>query len=154
MTFLTTVTQVGYFRDAQGLRSKPLPPFQFEYSKIASVQNMVVRQLDAKNLEGAGTNYQFIDLDGEGLPGIFTEQASAWFYKVTQTGLLSASPRHSMPPKLALISTRAFSQPICYMWRCESFAEAPTNSVLPLEEHQCKQLDSKCRWNKSDSSPI
>jgi|SRR5882724_208364 len=36
-----------------------------------------------------GARYQWIDLDGEGLPGILTEQATAWFYKRN----VSALPR-------------------------------------------------------------
>ena len=28
-----------------------------------------------------GKGYQFVDLDGEGVSGILTEQADAWFYK-------------------------------------------------------------------------
>jgi hypothetical protein len=27
-----------------------------------------------------GTHYRWVDLDGEGLPGILTEQGEAWFY--------------------------------------------------------------------------
>ena len=27
------------------------------------------------------SNYQWVDLDGEGVSGILTEQAGAWFYK-------------------------------------------------------------------------
>jgi len=33
-----------------------------------------------------GSLYQWIDLDGEGLSGILTEQADAWFYKPNQSG--------------------------------------------------------------------
>ena len=28
-----------------------------------------------------GTHYRWVDLDGEGLSGILTEQAGSWFYK-------------------------------------------------------------------------
>ena len=28
-----------------------------------------------------GSRYQWVDLDGEGLSGILTEQAGGWFYK-------------------------------------------------------------------------
>src|SRR4029077_19425184 len=28
-----------------------------------------------------GPGYQWVDLDGEGLPGVLTEQAGRWFYK-------------------------------------------------------------------------
>ena len=43
-------------------------------------------KLDAESLENLpvgldGSYYQWVDLDGEGLSGILTEQAGAWFYK-------------------------------------------------------------------------
>ena len=63
---------------------KSLPPLEFEYSK-ASIQDDI-RELDAGSLENLpvgldGATYQWVDLDGEGVSGILTEQAGAWFYK-------------------------------------------------------------------------
>jgi hypothetical protein len=45
-----------------------------------------VKEVDATSLENLprgldGGTYQFVDLDGEGVSGILTEQAHAWFYK-------------------------------------------------------------------------
>ena len=45
-----------------------------------------VRDVDPESLENLphgldGANYQWVDLDGEGLSGILTEQAEAWYYK-------------------------------------------------------------------------
>ncbi|MCO6432696.1 MAG: hypothetical protein J5I87_00145, partial [Nitrosomonas nitrosa] len=63
---------------------KSLPPLQFKYSK-AIIQDDI-HELDAASLENLpigldGSHYQWIDLDGEGVTGILTEQANAWFYK-------------------------------------------------------------------------
>src|SRR6185369_5168396 len=63
---------------------KSLPPLEFEYSR-AEIQDDV-RELDAASLENLpagldGSTYQWVDLDGEGVSGILTEQAAAWFYK-------------------------------------------------------------------------
>ena len=45
-----------------------------------------VQSVDADSLENLpigldGAAYQWVDLDGEGVSGILTEQAGAWFYK-------------------------------------------------------------------------
>jgi RHS repeat-associated protein len=84
-SFFTSVTQSGYARQQNGsYLKKSLPPVEFEYSK-AEIQDEI-RELDADSLENlpAGldeANYQWIDLDGDGVAGILTEQAGAWFYK-------------------------------------------------------------------------
>ncbi len=95
-SFMRAVTQSGYVRDdtqAVVVRNgvsyatylkKSLPPLEFEYSK-AAIQDEV-RALDATSLENLpsgldGSTYQWVDLDGEGVSGILTEQADAWFYK-------------------------------------------------------------------------
>lgn len=63
---------------------KSLPPLDFEYSR-AAIQEQV-REIDAVDLENLpegldGSTYRWVDLDGEGIPGILTEQANGWFYK-------------------------------------------------------------------------
>ncbi|RYF38929.1 MAG: toxin, partial [Comamonadaceae bacterium] len=95
-SFIRAITQSGYVRDdtqavvvRDGIEyatylEKSLPPLEFEYSK-ANIQDSVL-ELDAGSLENLpagldGTSYQWIDLHGEGIPGILTEQAEAWFYK-------------------------------------------------------------------------
>ena len=45
-----------------------------------------MREVEAASLENLpqgldGTRYQWVDLDGEGLSGILTEQGGGWFYK-------------------------------------------------------------------------
>ncbi|MFE9574996.1 SpvB/TcaC N-terminal domain-containing protein [Nocardia sp. NPDC006044] len=81
---LTSVTQRGYRRTDGGYRSRPLPPVEFGYSQ-AQIQGEV-RELDRDSLAGLpigvdGTGYQWVDLDGDGVAGILTEQDGAWFYK-------------------------------------------------------------------------
>jgi hypothetical protein len=95
-SFILAVTQSGFVRDEtravleqNGVRyvtylKKSLPPLEFEYSK-AKIQDDI-RELDAGSLENLpvgldGAAYQWVDLDGEGVSGILTEQADAWFYK-------------------------------------------------------------------------
>ena len=95
-SFIRRVVQSGYVRDdlravvvRNGVQyatyvKKSLPPLEFEYSK-ASIQDGIL-ELDAASLENLpagldGSTYQWVDLDGEGISGILTEQADAWFYK-------------------------------------------------------------------------
>ncbi|HXF41693.1 MAG TPA: SpvB/TcaC N-terminal domain-containing protein, partial [Blastocatellia bacterium] len=95
-SFIRSVTQSGYVRDdsqpvleRNGVTyvtylRKSLPPLEFEYSKAAIQDD--IREIDAQSLENLpagldGAAYQWVDLDGEGVSGILTEQADAWFYK-------------------------------------------------------------------------
>ena len=83
-TFLREVTQSGYKRDGDGYLKKSLPPVAFEYTQ--PVVQDTVEEVDPASLENLpmgvdGAAYQWTDLHGEGIPGILTEQAGAWFYK-------------------------------------------------------------------------
>ena len=86
-SFIRAVTETGYKRKplmVPGyLKSSP-PPVEFTYTK-ATIQSEI-REVDPASLENLpagldGTSYQWVDLDGEGLSGILTEQAGGWFYK-------------------------------------------------------------------------
>jgi RHS repeat-associated protein len=84
-SYLLSTTQSGYRRDgAGGYLSDSLPPIEFEYTQ-ATVDETVrdVTSASLRNLPYGldGMNYRWVDLDGEGLSGILTEQAGSWFYK-------------------------------------------------------------------------
>jgi RHS repeat-associated protein len=100
-SFIQSVTQSGYVLDKpmrviNGFNyltylKKSLPPLEFEYS-LATIHEDVKEVDEAQSLENLpsgldGTRYQWADLDGEGLSGILTEQAGAWFYKRNISGL-------------------------------------------------------------------
>lgn len=98
-SFIQSVSQSGYLLDDsvpgesgvsdERLRKytyfkKSLPPLQFKYSKAKIKET--IDELDAESLENLpigldGSHYQWVDLDGEGVTGILTAQANAWFYK-------------------------------------------------------------------------
>jgi RHS repeat-associated protein len=84
-SFVTQITQLGYQRQADGTyKTKSLPPVEFEYSPIEIDEN--IKYVDPQSLENVpigldGHAYQWVDLDGEGLSGILTDQAGAWYYK-------------------------------------------------------------------------
>ena len=90
-SFISSITQAGY-RKRTGADStinytkKSLPPLEFEYSKPTIQDNYEIKEIDKESLENLpvgldGANYQWVDLDGEGISGILTEQGDAWFYK-------------------------------------------------------------------------
>jgi RHS repeat-associated protein len=117
-TFLQAVTQTGYRRSGRNgsYDKRSLPPLEFEYSQ-ANVQD-TVHELDAESLENLpvgldGASYQWTDLHGEGLPGILTEQAGAWFYNRNlsplgaQTVRFAPTERIAAKPNLAIAGGHA-----------------------------------------------
>ena len=83
-TFLLKVTQTSYRLVGAGYQSKSLPPIEFEYTQ--PIIDTTIREIDAASLENLpygldGGHYQWLDLNGEGLSGILTEQGGNWFYK-------------------------------------------------------------------------
>jgi hypothetical protein len=88
-SFITSVTQSGYVHQPTPTQpnrylKKSLPPLEFEYSQ-ADIDE-TVQEIDSESLENLpygldSAHYQWVDLDGEGISGILTEQADGWFYK-------------------------------------------------------------------------
>lgn len=81
---LLSVTQCGYKRQGSSYLKKSLPPLEFEYTK--PIIDDTIHDVDVDSLENLpagldGSVYQWIDLEGEGVSGILTEQADGWFYK-------------------------------------------------------------------------
>ncbi len=94
-SLLASATQRGYVRNGATYRESALPPLEFEYSE-ATIQEDV-SYLDADSLTGlpAGLDprdHAWIDLDGEGLSGILTEQADGWYYKRNRGGGIFGPP--------------------------------------------------------------
>lgn len=86
ITYLASATQRGYHRLPDGAYAqKSLPPFAFDYQPlrwdptVRTVERDSVANLPA-GAEGSGS-FRWMDLFGEGIPGVFSEQAGAWFYK-------------------------------------------------------------------------
>jgi RHS repeat-associated protein len=97
ISFLTSVMSRGYLlRGADKTLppgpgpyfSRATPPITLEYSAPANdeqMSNLVVQEVDDESMEslpmGVTSPYQWLDLYGEGLQGIFTNQGGSWFYK-------------------------------------------------------------------------
>ncbi len=84
-SYLLSAAQSGYRRDGGGgYLSDSLPPVEFEYTQATvdeTVRDMAPESLRNLPYGLDGTSYRWVDLDGEGLSGILTEQAGSWFYK-------------------------------------------------------------------------
>lgn len=104
-SFIESVSQCSYLRQPTDavpqryLRSS-LPPLAFTYSSAPTAEELArlqIRELTADELINLphgfdGANHRWIDLDGEGLSGLLTEQAGAWFYKRNLSPLLERAP--------------------------------------------------------------
>jgi RHS repeat-associated protein len=111
-TFLESVTQTGYRRNNSSYDRRSLPPVEFEYTK--PVVQEVVEEVDPESLENLpigldGSVYRWTDLHGEGIPGILTEQAGAWFYKRNLSPIPENLPggRQQVSAKFAPLETVA-----------------------------------------------
>jgi RHS repeat-associated protein len=85
-SYVTQVQQIAYERNPITERFTPaaLPAVRFAYSP--AVVDPEIRSIDPESLADMGPaidggQYRFIDLNGEGLPGILSEQAGHWYYK-------------------------------------------------------------------------
>jgi len=84
LSFVASIQQQHYQRQARGYQKGAMPPLEFSYSSALIGEE--VRELDAESLANLPVGlddavYQWVDLDGEGLSGILTEQGNAWYYK-------------------------------------------------------------------------
>jgi hypothetical protein len=83
-SMLRSVTEVGWSRDAAGEPVRAaLAPVEFGYT-VAEIddETRTLDQVDAEHLPaGLSAGYSLVDLDGEGLAGILTDQAGGWYYQ-------------------------------------------------------------------------
>jgi RHS repeat-associated protein len=88
-SFISSITQSGHVWQndlvvPDKYLKKSLPPLEFQYT--AATIDPTVRSVDSESIENLpvgldGNTYQWVDVDGEGISGILTEQAGGWFYK-------------------------------------------------------------------------
>ena len=84
-SFIVSVTQSGYTQQPdQTYLKKSLPKLEFQYTGVQVDET--VHEIDADSIKNLpygidGSNYRWVDLDSEGLTGVLTEQADAWYYK-------------------------------------------------------------------------
>ncbi len=98
--FITSFVQNGYTVKSDLYVKHSLPAMTMDYQLLEwNTEIQSVSREDAKNApQGLTGGYQWIDLWGEGLPGILTEQAEGWFYK-TNLGDGHFTPALAVAPK-------------------------------------------------------
>jgi RHS repeat-associated protein len=84
-SFLNSAAHTSYKLQTDGTYlKKSLPPLEFEYTQpIVNEEILEAEPQSVENLPYGLDNgdYQWVDLDGEGLSGVLTRQAEGWFYK-------------------------------------------------------------------------
>lgn len=115
-SFLKQVVQTGWKQEAGSSTRRSLPPVEFAYSE--PIVQDVVEEVDPQSAQNLpigldGSAYRWIDLHGEGIPGILTEQAGAWFYKrnlspLDVTAKFSSLETVTLKPNAALSSGADF----------------------------------------------
>lgn len=101
MSQLQSVTHASYRRrdeapvvrngvSYQSYDMQVLPRVEFEYTRARIREEVEQVQGDSLHNLPAGFDdllYRWLDLEGEGLPGVLTEQAGAWYYKANRSPL-------------------------------------------------------------------
>jgi len=82
--YLSSLISSGYVRKPDNSYSKKsLPPITLEYQQLQ--WNTEIKTINHQAIEntpiGLSQNYRWIDLFGEGISGILSEQAEGWYYK-------------------------------------------------------------------------
>lgn len=83
---IATVVQSGYIRDPRtgNYSRNSRPPLRLKYTSVSVHDSVAVADRDAvANLPAGadGKNWQWVDLNGEGVRGLLTEDDGAWYYK-------------------------------------------------------------------------
>jgi RHS repeat-associated protein len=98
-TYLTRIIQYGYLFDGANppnVDKKPMPTLALDY--VRPVVNDQLAVLPPGSLEGLtggidGSKKQWVDLDGEGIPGVLIDEQTAWYYKSNRGGGQLTAPR-------------------------------------------------------------
>ena len=104
---MTEIGYAGYRRESTSTyREKSLPPLKFEYTQPTPARSFrpAPRQTTANVPLGIGAgNYRWLDLFGEGLPGVLYETNECWYYKANRgNGELDAQTRLAAKPAAAM----------------------------------------------------
>jgi RHS repeat-associated protein len=83
-TYLVAAKQTGYVRTDGGYDRRWMPPLEMHYDRPRF--DPEIKTVDPDSLENLpigldGSQYQWVDLDSEGISGVLTEQGTGWFYK-------------------------------------------------------------------------
>lgn len=79
-SLLAKVSTFGHAQENDVYYSVPMPGLSLRYIETQQLNHLAVQDSEAP-FDLAGDQYQWIDIDSEGLPGVLSEQAGGWFYR-------------------------------------------------------------------------
>ncbi|MGC4863161.1 SpvB/TcaC N-terminal domain-containing protein [Micromonospora sp. DT41] len=95
---LRTITHRGYRRDGGAITSRALPSVRFDYSP--ATVGRTTHTVDVDELS-SGDDPRWVDLHGEGIPGLLVERHGSWSYR-RNTSPLSGAAAFSRAEPVAL----------------------------------------------------
>lgn len=105
LSFLTAIAQVGYLGDAAaGYTRKAMPPVELSYAQATVDPTVHTLAADSGAIGLGDPGALWVDLDGEGLPGLLSEEAGAWFYRPNSGGALAAPRPVGQTPSPATLA--------------------------------------------------
>lgn len=85
ITQVNSITKVAYEKEpnVSDYIKNEMPPLEFIYSKaiVNDVQKKITSENSRNTPQGLSGNYQFSDINAEGLNGVLIETAGAWYYR-------------------------------------------------------------------------
>jgi RHS repeat-associated protein len=115
-SFITQIEQSGYVRQEDGRYLKrSMPPLDLDYSS-SPLENEGYRHFEVKDVDPvslqnlpAGIDderFRWVDLNGEGISGVLSEQGTVWFYKPNAgQGRFGATELVAEKPSLAALNS-------------------------------------------------
>ncbi|PYH31236.1 uncharacterized protein BO87DRAFT_418303 [Aspergillus neoniger CBS 115656] len=154
--FLDSCTQNGYSPIGEDeYQTSSLPAFRFEYQKTPPPCKLETRELAAWIPEFKNSATQWIDLNGEGAPGVLAELPGAWYYRRNLTSDLGTQLGD---PQLVDTIPSMLND---HMWEFEDIAGDGLPSVVieapDMKMHGFYGRESKGGWNPFtpfESNPI
>ncbi|WP_406193202.1 hypothetical protein OH807_02330 [Kitasatospora sp. NBC_01560] len=92
---LRAVTRARFRRTPAGYLRRTLPPVELEYSEAVVAEEVRTPDAAQAALLPAGLDgrtYRWVDLHGDGIPGVLSEQGGAWSYLPNLSGAPAAGP--------------------------------------------------------------
>lgn len=83
-SYLATVTQAGYIRTGTSYERAAFPALELGYARpVVHDEPRTLDRSTAAQIPGGprSTGSQWVDLDGEGVPGVLTATERAWYYR-------------------------------------------------------------------------
>jgi RHS repeat-associated protein len=100
-SLLTAFTRSGYLRDGAAYAAAAWPTVTFTYS-LARFGNEIDRLGGTGVVPHNPPATRWVDLDGEGLPGLLSDAPGAWIYRRNRSQWPGIVPRAELGPPLAL----------------------------------------------------